>query len=94
MVLRCSPASALANGGAPMSERCGTIGTAYAVMASLLRGQTYDRHSLARDYGVTVATADRYIRNLVTVPGVVGAKRGRRLLVSFSFGDALKAIGR
>ena len=72
----------------------GTIETTCAVMASLLRGTTYDRRSLAREHQMTVATADRYIRHLVLVPGVVMAKRGRRLLVSFSFGDALKEIGR
>lgn len=72
----------------------GTIETTCDLMASLLRGHTYDRHSLARDYKVTVATADRYLHHLLTIPGMVGLKRGRRLLVSFSFGDALKAIGR
>jgi hypothetical protein len=72
----------------------GTIETTCAVMASLLRGHTYDRHSLARDFGMTVASADRYLRNLALVPGVVALRKGRRLLVSFSFGDALKEIGR
>ena len=43
----------------------GTIETTCAVMTSLLRGHVYDRRSLARDFGVTVATADRYIRHLL-----------------------------
>ena len=77
-----------------MPETTGTIETTCTVMASLLRGHTYDRRSLARDFKVTVATADRYLRHLLAVPGVVGLKRGRLLVVSFSFGDALKAIGR
>ena len=72
----------------------GTIETTCAVLSSLLRGHTYERRSLARDFKVTVATADRYLRHLQAVPGVVSSKRGRLLLVSFSFGDALKAIGR
>lgn len=72
----------------------GTIETTCAVLTSLLRGGTYDRRSLAKDFGVTVATADRYLRHLVDVPGVVTLKRGRLRVVSFSFGNALKAIGR
>jgi hypothetical protein len=72
----------------------GTIETTCAVMTSLLRGHVYDRRSLARDFGVTVATADRYIRHLLDVPGVGSLKKGRMLVVSFSFGDALKAIGK
>lgn len=72
----------------------GTIATTCAVLASLLRGHTYDRRSLAREFGVTVATADRYLRHLSVIPGVVSRKSGRLLILSFSYGDALKAIGR
>jgi hypothetical protein len=72
----------------------GTIETTCAVVASLLRGHVYDRRSLARDFDVTPATADRYLRNLLDVPGVGSKRAGRMLVVSFSFGDALRAIGK
>lgn len=72
----------------------GTIEMTCAVMSDLLRGSTHDRRSLASSYQVSVAAADRYIRHLAAVPGIVTAKRGRLLLVSFSFGEALKRIGR
>jgi hypothetical protein len=72
----------------------GTIEQTCAILAALLRGQMFERNSLARAYGMTTASADRYIRSLVNVPGVVAKKHGRRLLVSFSFSDALREIGR
>jgi hypothetical protein len=71
----------------------GTIETTCAILGGLLRGATHDRRSLAHVHGMTVASADRYIRHLSTVPGVVIVKKGRRLLVSFSFGVALKGLG-
>ena len=72
----------------------GTISRTANVLSVLMRGGVLERHSLAKAFGVTVAAADRYIRALEVVPGVVTRKDGRRLLVSFSFGDALKAVGR
>jgi hypothetical protein len=59
-----------------------------------MRGLTIERNMLARSFGITVATADRYIRCLQTIPGVVARKHGRRMLLTYSFGDALKEIGR
>lgn len=74
--------------------REGTIDRACGILAALLRGETFERNGLARAHGMTVAAADRYIRALGQVPGIVMRKHGRKLLVSFSFGDALKQIGR
>jgi len=61
----------------------GTIARTCAIVASLIRGAVHDRHTIARDYGVTVAAADRYIREMRVIPGVVETKRGRRLTVAF-----------
>lgn len=72
----------------------GTIDRTCTILGHLLRGQVFERRALAAAFGISVAAADRYIRCMTTVPGVVVRKVGRRLLVSFSFGDALKAIGR
>jgi hypothetical protein len=72
----------------------GTIDRACSIFASLLRGGVFERNGLAQAHGMTVAAADRYIRALGQVPGVVTRKVGRKLLVSFSFGDALKLVGR
>jgi hypothetical protein len=75
----------------------GTIETAVEVLAMLMRGESLERRALARTLGVTVATADRYIRAVLRLPGVVprkGGRSGRVLFVSFSFGESLRAVGR
>lgn len=72
----------------------GTIEQVCGMVEDLMRGCEYDRHYLAASYGITVASADRYLRALVRIPGVVARKKGRRLSVAFFFGDALKAVGR
>lgn len=74
-------------------RRSGTITRTCSVMASLIRGAIHDRHTIADGFGVTVASADRYIVALSTVPGVVALKSGRRLTVRWSFTDAIKAAG-
>jgi hypothetical protein len=71
----------------------GTIETTCAIMTTLMQGRVHDRKSLARDFGITVASADRYLRHLLLVPGVHRIKRGRTSLVSFTYSEALKAIG-
>lgn len=50
-------------------------------MLELLSGERFDRHSLAGAFGMTVAAADRYIRELARLPGIHTAKRGRRLVI-------------
>jgi hypothetical protein len=77
-----------------VSEAGGTIDRTCEILASLMRGLTVERNALAKTFGMTVASADRYIRCLSTVPGVVTRKQGRRLLLTYSWGDALKEIGR
>jgi hypothetical protein len=71
----------------------GTISQAYGVLASLIRGAVYDRNSLAETYGVTVASADRYIRELTKIPGVIALRFGRRLTVRWSFAEAIREAG-
>ena len=72
----------------------GTIEQTVAILTALMRGAILERRSLARLFGVTVATSDRYIRAMAGVPGVVLRKQGEKLLVSFSFGEALRGLGR
>ncbi len=60
------------------------------VIADLMGGAHLDRHAIAKSLGVTVAAADRYMRSIAVVPGVALYKTGRRLLVAFSFSNALR----
>jgi endonuclease III len=71
----------------------GTISQAYAVLASLIRGAVHDRHTIAKAFGITVASADRYIRAATQVPGVRVDKHGKRLTLRWSFTDAIKEAG-
>ena len=71
----------------------GTIATVCAIAASLIGGRTHDRHSVAKDFGMTVASADRHLKHLLTVPGFTSTQRGRRVLVYFSFSEALRGRG-
>jgi predicted DNA-binding transcriptional regulator YafY len=52
-------------------------------------GTVHDRNTIAERFDVAVAAADRYIRHLQRVPGVVAVREGRRLAVRFDFGDAV-----
>lgn len=71
----------------------GTIGTTCALVTSLIGGRVHDRNSVARDFEITVASADRYLNHLSIVPGFVTVKRGRRRALMFSFAQALNARG-
>jgi hypothetical protein len=71
----------------------GTIGTTCAILASLIRGAVHDRETIANAFGMELASADRYIRTLVEVPGVVSLKQGRRRTLRWYFTDAIKAAG-
>jgi hypothetical protein len=70
-----------------------TIGQTCAIAASLISGRAHDRHSIAKDFEMQVAAADRHIQHLLTVPGFVVVKTGRRRLITFSFSKALQARG-
>jgi len=72
----------------------GTIMKTCEILGALMRGWTCDRRELARAFSMTVATADRYLRALAHLPGVVEVRSGRRRLVSFSYGLALRGAGR
>lgn len=77
-----------------MSElRTGTLEKFADVLASLVRGSVHDRHTIARTWEMTVASADRHIRAALHVPGVVSTKQGKRLSVRWSFTDAIKEAG-
>jgi hypothetical protein len=70
-----------------------TIATVCTIATSLIAGRTHDRHSVAKEFGLTVASADRHLRHLLSVPGFVARKHGRRLQVSFVFWVAMRARG-
>lgn len=72
-----------------MSQESGVIQRTSSILADLVGGQVHDRHTIADRFGIAVAAADRYIRNLQRVPGVVAIREGRRLAVRFDFGDAV-----
>lgn len=76
-----------------MSDAPGTVRRTCLVIDSLIRGAVHDRHTLARNFGVGLAAADRYMRELAGVPGVVTFKSGRRLTVRWSFTDAIREAG-
>lgn len=57
-------------------------------MADLVCNKVHDRHTISTQFGISVAAADRYIRQLQRVPGVVEGREGRRRFVRFDFGEA------
>jgi excisionase family DNA binding protein len=67
----------------------GIIARTSAVLADLVNGRSHDRHSLADRFEITVASADRYIRHLQVVPGVVPIREGRKLAITFDFRKAV-----
>lgn len=71
----------------------GTIERTCAIVASLIRGAVHDRHTIAETFDCELASADRYIRALLRVPGVTGVRQGRRLTVRWYFANAIKAAG-
>lgn len=66
-----------------------TIDRTVDLLAALMCGEQLERNGLTRR-GMTVATADRYLRALARCPGVVEFKAGRRRFVAFSFSMALR----
>jgi len=71
----------------------GTVLRTCAVIDSLIRGAVHDRHTIVKRFGVSPAAADRYIRAVAQVAGVLLTKSGRRLTVRWSFTDAIKEAG-
>lgn len=71
----------------------GTVRRTCSVIESLIRGAVHDRNTLAQAFGMTVAAADRYIREMSRIPGVLMFKSGRRMTVRWSFTDAIRAAG-
>src|SRR4051812_43858740 len=72
-----------------MSRESGVIQRTSSILADLVAGQVHDRHTIAKRFDIAVAAADRYIRHLQQVPGVVAVREGRRLAVRFDVGDAV-----
>jgi predicted DNA-binding transcriptional regulator YafY len=72
-----------------MSEKYGVISKTSEVISDLIRGKIHDRNTIANRLGIAVAAADRYIRHLQGVPGVVPDRQGRRLAIRFDFGEAV-----
>ncbi len=68
----------------------GVIARVALVVTDLIEGAIYDRHTLARRLGVSTMAADRYIRTLKDIPGVVAVKYRRRLSLRFDFGPAIE----
>lgn len=65
-------------------KRPGIVQRTCAILADLMRGDVHDRHSLAQAHGVTLAAADRYIRELLKVPGVNAHRAGRKLRINWA----------
>jgi predicted DNA-binding transcriptional regulator YafY len=72
-----------------MSRESGVIQRTSCILADLVGGKVHDRHTISERFGVAVAAADRYIRHLQQVPGVVAVREGRRLAIRFDVGDAM-----
>jgi predicted DNA-binding transcriptional regulator YafY len=72
-----------------MSHESGVIQRTSSILAELVAGQVHDRHTIAERFDIAVAAADRYIRHLQRVPGIVVVREGRRLAIRFDFGDAV-----
>lgn len=71
----------------------GTIARCASIIASLMSGAVHDRKTLSVHFGMTVASADRYIRELQRVPGVMSLRQGRRHAIKFYFWAAARAAG-
>jgi predicted DNA-binding transcriptional regulator YafY len=72
-----------------MSRESGVIQRTSSILAELIAGRIHDRHTIADRFDIAVAAADRYLRHLQLVPGVVAVREGRRLAVRFDVGDAV-----
>lgn len=73
-----------------MSEKSGVISRTAELMVDLLRGRVHDRHTISVALDVAVAAADRYLRELRRVPGVVASRDGRRLTIRFDVSEAVR----
>ena len=76
-----------------MKLAAGTVGRTCAILDSLIRGAVHDRHTIAKDFGCNVGAADRYIRELQRVAGVMPIRQGRRHSIKFYFWWATRAAG-
>src|SRR5688572_19586437 len=54
------------------------------VVRDLLQGKEHDRRSIAKAATVTLATADRYLEVLRTLPGIKTSRHKRRVFVRLS----------
>jgi predicted DNA-binding transcriptional regulator YafY len=72
-----------------MAKESGIVSRTSAIVAALVNGATYDRNRLSATFGITVAAADRYIRQLQIVPGMVPVQEGRRRAIRFDAGNAM-----
>jgi predicted DNA-binding transcriptional regulator YafY len=71
-----------------MARKAGVISRTLEIVRDLMSGAVHDRHSLANAFDLTVAAADRYIRELRRVPGVEVFRDGRSLRVKFNPSEA------
>jgi hypothetical protein len=71
----------------------GTIAKTCAILTNLMRGAAHNRKSIAYEYDITVASADRYIRALLRVPGVTPVRQGRVLTVRWYLTNAIREAG-
>lgn len=71
----------------------GTVQRTCAIVESLVRGAIHDRHTIKAAFGMNVAAADKYIRAVSNIPGVILLKQGKRLTVRWSFTDAIRGAG-
>src|SRR5262245_42377202 len=71
-----------------MADKSGVIPRITKVLSELMGGVVYDRRTLAKAHGLTVAAADRYIRQIKAVPGVTVFRDGRTLRVKYDSGKA------
>ncbi len=68
-----------------MASNSGVIFNTSVLLAEVIGGTIHDRHTIANRLRIKVAAADRYIRHLQRVPGVVPDRRGRKLAIRFDF---------
>jgi hypothetical protein len=61
----------------------GVIRRTCSILAELMGGMIHDRRSLVKAHGVELAAADRYIRELLQVPGVGSHREGKALKISW-----------
>lgn len=65
-------------------KRSGVVQRTCAILAELIGGREHDRQSIAAMHGVELAAADRYIKHLLSIPGVGSMRRKRRLFIHWA----------